>query len=172
MPLSSPEVALLRSIFEALPRVPELSREELDLLAAYLETLPPLRPVRSSALARWSASLAIGDFVETARVHRRHLEFVRLVNERRLSLIPHPSSLSPGGPPPPPGGGRPTRGGRRGGGRPGRYKSEGTLPEPVRDGGGGRAAYYEWGVLGPWLSAEFGIMLPPRFPGNRNRDHA
>jgi hypothetical protein len=45
------------------------------------------------------------------------------------------------------------------------YKTKGTLPAPAVEGGGGKAALYDWAVLGPWLTKEFGIQLPARFPG-------
>jgi len=47
-----------------------------------------------------------------------------------------------------------------------RHKTEGTLPDPVREGGGGRAALYDWKVMRPWLTENFGIILPERFPAN------
>jgi hypothetical protein len=47
-----------------------------------------------------------------------------------------------------------------------RYKTEGTLPDPVREGGGGKPALYDWKVMRPWLENVFGVKLPERFPGN------
>jgi hypothetical protein len=48
-----------------------------------------------------------------------------------------------------------------------RHKTEGTLPEPARDGGGGRFALYDWKIMRPWLMQKFGVPLPERFPANR-----
>jgi hypothetical protein len=45
------------------------------------------------------------------------------------------------------------------------HKTKGTLPEPVVEGGAGKAALYDWKVIRPWLTQEFGIPLPERFPG-------
>src|SRR5262249_19886199 len=47
-----------------------------------------------------------------------------------------------------------------------RYKSEGTLPQPTVEGGGGKSALYDWKVMRPWLGQTFGMKLPERFPGN------
>ena len=47
-----------------------------------------------------------------------------------------------------------------------RHKTEGTLPEPVVEGGGGRHALYDWKVMRPWLTKTFGVILPERFPAN------
>ena len=47
------------------------------------------------------------------------------------------------------------------------YKTKGTLPEPAVEGGGGKAALYDWTILGPWLTEQFGIDLPERFPGRK-----
>jgi hypothetical protein len=48
-----------------------------------------------------------------------------------------------------------------------RYKTNGTLPDPTFEGGGGRAALWNWRTLRPWLEQEFGIKLPETFPANR-----
>jgi hypothetical protein len=47
-----------------------------------------------------------------------------------------------------------------------RYKTEGTLPNPVREGGGGKHALYDWKVMRPWLMATFDLLLPEKFFGN------
>ena len=48
-----------------------------------------------------------------------------------------------------------------------RHKTRGTLPAPAVEGGGGRADLYEWTILRPWLTGEFGIQLPDRYPTRR-----
>lgn len=45
------------------------------------------------------------------------------------------------------------------------YKTKGTLPNPAVEGGGGKAALYDWAIIGPWLTKQFGMQLPERFPG-------
>jgi hypothetical protein len=47
-----------------------------------------------------------------------------------------------------------------------RHKTEGNLPDPVREGGGGKPALYDWKIMRPWLIETFGIDLPERYPGN------
>jgi hypothetical protein len=47
------------------------------------------------------------------------------------------------------------------------YKTEGTLPDPFKEGGGGKAALYDWRILGPWLTDQFGIPLPAKYPRHR-----
>jgi hypothetical protein len=48
-----------------------------------------------------------------------------------------------------------------------RHKTEGTLPQPVREGGGGKSALYDWKTMRLWLMKQFNIIhLPERFPGN------
>jgi hypothetical protein len=47
-----------------------------------------------------------------------------------------------------------------------RHKTEGTLPEPVVEGGGGKPALYDWKIMRPWLMKTFGVVLPERFPAN------
>jgi hypothetical protein len=47
-----------------------------------------------------------------------------------------------------------------------RYKTDGILPDPVREGGGGKYALYDYKVLRPWLMEKFKLTLPERFPGN------
>ena len=47
-----------------------------------------------------------------------------------------------------------------------RRKTEGTLPPPASEGGGGKPDLWDWSTLRPWLEKEFGINLPQRFPGN------
>jgi hypothetical protein len=48
-----------------------------------------------------------------------------------------------------------------------RFKTEGTLPPPVVEGGGGKADLYDWKDMRPWLTKQFGIPLPEKFPRNR-----
>lgn len=47
-----------------------------------------------------------------------------------------------------------------------RYKNEqdSDMPEPAVEGGGGKAAEWEWGTLRPWLEKTFNRKLPERFP--------
>jgi hypothetical protein len=45
-----------------------------------------------------------------------------------------------------------------------RCKTAGTLPLPAVDGGGGKADLYDWKIMRPWLTKEFGVLLPERFP--------
>jgi hypothetical protein len=47
-----------------------------------------------------------------------------------------------------------------------RRKTEGKLPAPMVDGGGGKPDLWDWSTLRPWLEKEYGIDLPKRFPGN------
>jgi hypothetical protein len=47
-----------------------------------------------------------------------------------------------------------------------RYITKGELPAPYVEGGGGRAAYWQWDVIQPWLTKKFGIGLPDRFPAS------
>jgi hypothetical protein len=47
-----------------------------------------------------------------------------------------------------------------------RYKTGGALPDPIREGGGGKPALYDWKIMGPWLTKTFGINLPEKFPAN------
>jgi hypothetical protein len=47
-----------------------------------------------------------------------------------------------------------------------RHKTEGTLPDPVREGGGGKPALYDWKIMRLWLTKTFGINLPEKFPAN------
>jgi len=47
-----------------------------------------------------------------------------------------------------------------------RCKTEGTLPDPIREGGGGKPALYDWKIMRPWLTENFGIILPEKFPAN------
>ncbi|GAC1473484.1 MAG: hypothetical protein NVSMB9_22180 [Isosphaeraceae bacterium] len=49
-----------------------------------------------------------------------------------------------------------------------RYKTKGTLPAPVVEGGGGRADRYLWSTIGPWLEEKFGIKQPAKYPANVN----
>ena len=44
------------------------------------------------------------------------------------------------------------------------YKTRGEFPEPVKEGGGGKSALYDWKVIRPWLVKEFGFPLPEKFP--------
>ena len=48
-----------------------------------------------------------------------------------------------------------------------RRKTQGTLPPPCVEGGGGKPDLWNWSVLRPWLIKEFGVNLPERFPANR-----
>jgi hypothetical protein len=48
-----------------------------------------------------------------------------------------------------------------------RYKTEGILPEPVREGGGGKSALYAWKTMRPFLMEKFGLPLPERLPSLR-----
>jgi hypothetical protein len=50
------------------------------------------------------------------------------------------------------------------------YKTKGKLPEPYAEGGAGKAALYDWRILGPWLTNQFGIPLPDKFPRPRKPD--
>jgi hypothetical protein len=43
------------------------------------------------------------------------------------------------------------------------------LPDPTREGGGGKTALWEWKVIAPWLKREFGVALPEHYSGNRAR---
>jgi hypothetical protein len=45
------------------------------------------------------------------------------------------------------------------------HKTKGTLPAPYYEGGGGKAALYDWKVIGPWLTEKYGFPLPDRYPG-------
>jgi hypothetical protein len=47
-----------------------------------------------------------------------------------------------------------------------RHKTEGTLPEPIVEGGGGKPALYDWKIMRPWLTKTFGVILPEKFPAN------
>ena len=47
-----------------------------------------------------------------------------------------------------------------------RYKKKG-LPDPIVEGGGGRASLYRWSDLRPWLEFTFRKKLPAEFPANR-----
>ncbi len=47
-----------------------------------------------------------------------------------------------------------------------RRKTEGTLPPPTVEGGGGKPDLWDWTVLRPWLQNEFGVILPERFFAN------
>jgi hypothetical protein len=47
------------------------------------------------------------------------------------------------------------------------YKTQGTLPAPVVEGGGGKAALYDWRTLRSWLTKTYGIPLPEQFPGRK-----
>lgn len=38
-----------------------------------------------------------------------------------------------------------------------------NMPLPEVEGGGGRAAYWRWSVIQPWLNSTFGRDYPPRF---------
>jgi len=48
-----------------------------------------------------------------------------------------------------------------------RRKTDGSLPSPSVEGGGGKPDLWEWPIIRPWLESEFGVKLPKRFPGNR-----
>jgi hypothetical protein len=45
-----------------------------------------------------------------------------------------------------------------------RFKTRGSFPAPAVEGGGGRADLFEWSMLRTWLTGEFGIRLPDKFP--------
>jgi hypothetical protein len=45
------------------------------------------------------------------------------------------------------------------------YKTNGTLPEPAVEGGGGKPNLYDWKVMRLWLIKTFGINLPEQYPG-------
>jgi hypothetical protein len=47
-----------------------------------------------------------------------------------------------------------------------RCKTQGTLPEPTVEGGGGRPALYDWKIMRPWLTKKFGVILPERYFGH------
>jgi hypothetical protein len=47
------------------------------------------------------------------------------------------------------------------------YKTKGTLPPPAVEGGGGKADYYDWKIIRPWLESTFGVKLSARFPASR-----
>jgi hypothetical protein len=44
------------------------------------------------------------------------------------------------------------------------YKTEPAFPEPAVHGGRGRADYYDWRALRPWLESKTGMRLPEVFP--------
>jgi hypothetical protein len=44
------------------------------------------------------------------------------------------------------------------------YKTKGSLPAPYTEGSGGKAALYDWRTLRPWLTDQFGMPLPEKFP--------
>jgi hypothetical protein len=48
-----------------------------------------------------------------------------------------------------------------------RRKTEGKLPAPSREGGGGKPDLYDWKIMRPWLMNEekVPIILPEHFPG-------
>jgi hypothetical protein len=48
-----------------------------------------------------------------------------------------------------------------------RYKTDGKLPVPTFEGGGGRADFWDWETIRPRLEEIFGIKLPNRFPASR-----
>jgi hypothetical protein len=50
------------------------------------------------------------------------------------------------------------------------YRTAGTHPAPYFEGGGGKAALYDWRVMRPWLMKTFGIPLPEKFPRLRQAD--
>jgi hypothetical protein len=45
-----------------------------------------------------------------------------------------------------------------------RYKTSGEFPDPYVEGGGGKAAYYDWKIIRPWLTEKFGMELPEHYP--------
>jgi hypothetical protein len=93
--------ALLERIRAARPDHIDLTTDELDLLSAYLATLPDVPPSPPTVLGSFSAAeisrfpTEIPDPAGTERWRRRHLEFVRMVNERRLGT-PQASVSDPG----------------------------------------------------------------------------
>jgi hypothetical protein len=46
-------------------------------------------------------------------------------------------------------------------------KTKGTLPLPTVEGGGGKADYWSYATIRPWLVKTFGFPLPEAFPGLR-----
>jgi hypothetical protein len=50
-----------------------------------------------------------------------------------------------------------------------RCKTNGELPAPAVEGGGGRADLYDWPTLRPWLETKYKMKLPATFPANRVR---
>jgi hypothetical protein len=48
-----------------------------------------------------------------------------------------------------------------------RRKTEGKLPPPSVEGGGGEPDLWDWSVMRVWLQEEFRVMLPARFPARR-----
>jgi hypothetical protein len=49
-----------------------------------------------------------------------------------------------------------------------RYKTNGKLPAPSVEGGGGRPNLWEWSVIRLWLTETFNIPLSERFPAHRS----
>jgi hypothetical protein len=166
----------LRRIFAAYPEViDDLTPDEQDLLAAYIETLPPLdRPAPSGGFT--AAEIQSAAFHPDPQATRRHLKYVLQVSKRRLAASAKPA---------PPEHERETEPRQARDELPDlvtldqaaaavhvdkrtleRYKTAGTLPEPVREGGGGKTGLYDWKTMRPWLMTTFGVKLPERFPGN------
>ena len=48
-----------------------------------------------------------------------------------------------------------------------RRKTNGKLPPPSVEGGGGKPDLWDWSTLRPWLTKEFGVVLPERYPAIR-----
>ncbi|CAN5898932.1 hypothetical protein BH23PLA1_BH23PLA1_27120 [soil metagenome] len=98
--------ALLRRILDARPHPVDLDADEFDQLSAYLSALPPIHPGPPSVLGTFSAEMArrwpaaTPDPAGTERLRRRHLEYVRRVNERRLAAPSLVAEAPPADPPP------------------------------------------------------------------------
>jgi hypothetical protein len=183
---------VVRRVIDAYPDPLDLDDDELDVLIAYLVTLPPAPPGGFSPFY-WEEIRRLGaGELPNPEATRRHLEYVRSYNERRHGRTgpdaseSDPAARTPKQPPAPEN--RPEAAGRdrdaptelpdlvtldqmaaavsRSKRTLERHKTNGTLPEPYSEGGGGKFALYDWKVVRPWLEAEFGVTLPVRFPGN------
>jgi hypothetical protein len=45
-----------------------------------------------------------------------------------------------------------------------RRKTNGKLPPPSVEGGGGKPDFWDWSTIRPWLESEFSMKLPDRYP--------
>ena len=50
-----------------------------------------------------------------------------------------------------------------------RHKTRGKLPTPTVEGGGGRADFWDWDTIRPWLETTFNLELSARFPASRRK---